>query len=464
MASNPGEPSLPPGYSFAVAPVTVTPDQGAFPGHGKPFFREASLAVTRAGLVTVFTEAAPGTGNGPTWSCASRTGRSWSCHPVDTGPSYVGQVDPWVTSTAGDPCPRYHGAVTLVESRENNIETFTSTDLGQTWQGPDVVVAGTYDDDGEKVLFTGRTFVAYRSFYGAGQWVSRLGTATDPCAWTPPVPVTPTALVQNGDHPRLAATEQPDAVAVRGSAVGTTAGGVVLNFNRVNPDLTVAPQDVTIGVSTEPTVVQASCGGTGSCASATDAGATLLYDPVRRRYFTVFTDAAAPTEGLPTDLVTRLSESTDGGRTWSPPVAVAGSGVAGSPAGASSMQPNLAWDPVLGTAVLGYYERPARDSTVVRLRLRVLRPEGQWGAPVTIDETPYDPQQRPGVSVLAGFGDYTALQACGGVAHMVYEKLGPGPTEAEAQAGQLPPQLTGYLSYAAVRFAPAPLRHQKCPV
>lgn len=442
------------GFAFVVPPVKVTPDRSALPGQvGKPFFREPSLAATKEGLVTVFTEAAPGNINGPTWSCGSRTGSQWSCRPIDSGPVYVKQVDPWVVGTGGEACPRYRDAVTMTEFRDPDIVVFTSRDLGGSWDGPIVVVPRVSDDgdfDGEKIFFDGqRTFVAYRNFNGFGQFVSRLGTEEDPCAWSPPVAIH-LEPVFDGDHPRLAASRTPGVLAVRGALPGTVAGGLVQTFSQVQTDLTVNPRDVVMTVTTQPSLIQAFCEGGPPCSTAVDAGATLLYDPVRRRYLSVYTDGALPSEGLPGDLVTRMQTSTDDGRTWSSAVAIAGSGSDGSPQGAASMQPNLAWDPVLSTVVLDYYEKPTRDSDQVELRARVMRPDGSWSPPVTLDRTPFLPSPSRPVGVLPGFGDYTGLQACGGVMHVMYQKLGPGPSAATLDP---PSSLTGFLSYAAVRFA-----------
>ncbi|MBW3560941.1 MAG: glycoside hydrolase [Actinobacteria bacterium] len=448
---------LPLGYHFVVPPTKITPDRGAFPdAEGKPFFRETSLAVNRQGLVTVFTEAAPGSGNGPTWSCRSSDASDWECQPIDDGPPFVTQVDPWIADTTGDPCPRYANALTLTESRDQATVTFTSTDQGRTWEGPHVVAAPTYDDDGQKILFNGRTFVAWRHFNGGGEFVSRLGTDDDPCDWTPPVATQATVGLGDGDHPRLAATREPGVLAIRGAALATTAGGHLLRFNQVNADMTVSPRDVPMATTFGPSLVQTNCATIGECTTTTDAGATLIYDPGQDRYLNVFTDRAVGDEGVPSDLVTRYQYSDDGGLTWSTPEAVAGSGAPGSQVGASSTQPNLAYDPVLGTAVLDYYEKPTRDSDIVELRLRVMEPDGSWAPPVTLDSTAYLPAPSAPVSALAGFGDYTALQACGGLAHISYQKLGPGPTDAVPGLAAGPTELTGYIAYTAVRFATTP--------
>lgn len=306
------------------------------------------------------------------WSCKAKTGEQWRCFLVPRGGrDFIDAADPWLADTRGDPCPRTGRGITLTSTRRNSgtgdtgqTVVYRSCDLGRTWTAPEVVpepAGRNVNPDGTKIFYTGRTYVGYREFVvGPGEFVNQLGTATDPCAWSPRL-----ELASGDDHPRLAATGEPGGIATRSSDTSVLTGGVLLRFNSFSATGTSQVPGSPMAVS-GTTLVPAFCTSSGTCRTGADVGQTLVYEPSTRRYHHVFSDRPTPDKGSPLgDLVTRYQVSDDGGVTWSVPVDVAGSGSGVAPVGASSLEPTLAIDPVLHTVLLAYYEKPSRDDLFV---------------------------------------------------------------------------------------------------
>lgn len=442
-------------FEYVVEPFRISPDSGAVSGDSAPFFRESFLLATDVGLVTVFMETPPNYPGRVLWTCNSATGERWSCYQVPHGgKDFLDSADPWLADTRGDPCPKVGSGITLTSTRARSgagdvgqVVVYHSRDLGATWTQPQPLPESStrnVNPDGTKIFFSGRTYVGYREFVvGPGQFVNRLGTAADPCAWPAPV-----ELATGDDHPRFAGTPERGGVAVRSADTSVLAGGIVLRFNSFAPDGKVDVPGAPMAIS-DATLIPAFCTSSGTCRTGADVGQTLLFDPSTGRYHHVYSDRPTPDSGSTLgDLVTRYNFSDDGGLTWSVPILIAGTGSQGSNIGASSVEPTLAYDHVLKTVVLGYYEKPTRDSLVVELRFRTLQ-NGKWSEPVTVDTTSYIAYRADGDAVpvpkpINGepekrFGDYFGLAACGGVAHLSHH-----PLDSEGK---------GLIAYTAVRYA-----------
>jgi hypothetical protein len=415
--------TLPPGYAYVVAPARISPEVGSFPPV-KPWFREPYLLVTDAGMVTAFMEIPPtDSAHRLGWSCFSADGTGWQCGRVDSGPLSTDFADAWIADTRGDACPVNGAGLTMAALRDsptNVLEPifYTSQDMGRTWSGPTRLSwpPGILAD-GTKIVSNGRTYIGWRDFtFGTGAYVSRLGTDNDPCAWTEPVRV-----LDGQDHLRMAEAPEQAGFAVRGGV-----GLSVLTFHRFGPDFAERQASV-VGAVSPVYPIYRFCDSKLACRTAYDISRTLLYDPSADRYHLVFSDRPDPLNQ--TDVVTRYTHSDDGGATWAAPVTVAGDAP-----GAASMEAALARDPVTGRIVLGYYEKPSRDSTVANLRIRVLRSDGVFDPPVTVDVTtwvaPSTTEKR--------WGDYFGLQARGGIVHIVHH-----PIDAEGN---------GYIAYLSVRY------------
>ena len=426
---------------YVVAPTRVSPPQGTFPGV-TPFFREPYLLLTKEGhLVTVFMEIPPtNDAHRFGWSCWSDTGSAWSCSPISRGPKGIDFADAWIADTRGDPCPTYGSGLTLAALRASDTNVlqpiaYHSSDFGRTWVGPDLLPwPPAALADGSKVLYNGRTYFGWREFaFLAGQYVSRLGTATDPCQWDQP------RQNEDGqDHIKLAATREPSGFAFAGN-VGTN----VFDFHRFGPDFAARQTSVAAGPVTPVEPLYTFCRSDGTCPTGYEISRTLMYEPGADRYDLLYSDRPSPSNR--DDISTFDVFSLDGGATWSRPVQLAGPGADHSQPGSASFEETLVLDQTTASVLAVYYEKPLRDSRTVDLRYRVLQGDGTWSAPVTVDSTPYD---------TAGgefrFGDYFGAQARDGILHVVHHPVTP--------AG------TGYISYLAVRYAaPAAAASQAPP-
>jgi hypothetical protein len=407
---------------YTVPPMRISPDHGVLI-HDNPVFMEPALVRTEHGLATAFIENAENSSATPPrvgWTCASTTGKTWSCSQLSLGQGGADWADPWMADTRGDPCTTYGKGITLAALRRgpNDILepiAYYSLDFGKTWIGPESL---PWSDnismpiaDGTKLIYTGRTYLAWRDFtFLTGEYISQLQTVNGKCSWGNPIRLT-TFTGSNGttlsyddgsDHPRLAATPVSGELAARGSF-----GDDLLTFHRYNSALEQEYSSI-IGPSSYPEDQRYFCPNSSDCPHLDyDLGQTLLFVPSNGQYIAVFqrNDVGG---GNADGIGLWFSRSVDNGMTWAAPAEVAGPSISGSYV---TMQPTMTYDKATGDALLAYLEVPNKNSYAANVQLTILaKGASNWIPPQTLRTFQY------GVNS----SDYFTVQAAGGVVHVVH--------------------------------------------